>query len=121
MNIGMILKIIIDSYPDIQIIATGSSSFDLSNKVKEPLTGRSLEFILYPFSLNELMQIYKEWEIKGQLENIGYKHVGDQGIKGREVFKRDKQITGFEILDRIPHHLYVCLITVSSQDSNRSH
>jgi len=69
-DIGMVLKIIIDSYPDIQIVATGSSSFDLSNKVKEPLTGRSLEFILYPFSLNELMQIYKEWEIIGQLENI---------------------------------------------------
>lgn len=53
-NIGKILKIIVDTYPEIQIIATGSSSFDLSNKVGEPLVGRSRHFILYPFSLLEI-------------------------------------------------------------------
>ena len=40
--------------PHIQFIATGSSSFDLANQVSEPLTGRSLEFILYPFGLTEV-------------------------------------------------------------------
>lgn len=53
-NIGSILKVFIDTYPDVQIITTGSSSFDLANKIKEPLTGRSFEFTLYPLSLQEI-------------------------------------------------------------------
>lgn len=42
--------------PQIQVIATGSSSFDLSNKIKEPLTGRAIEFFLAPFFLFEISQ-----------------------------------------------------------------
>ena len=53
-NIGKILKVFIDTYPDVQIITTGSSSFDLANKINEPLTGRSFEFTLYPLSLQEI-------------------------------------------------------------------
>ena len=54
LNIGLTLKILVDAYPEIQIIATGSSSFDLSNKIKEPLTGRNVSFALYPISVSEL-------------------------------------------------------------------
>jgi uncharacterized protein len=54
-NIGRKLKLLIDNFPNIQIIATGSSSFDLSNKIIEPLTGRKYEFILYPVSIIELI------------------------------------------------------------------
>jgi hypothetical protein len=54
-NIGLTLKLLIDNYPEIQVIATGSSSFDLSNHVKEPLTGRKIEFTLYPLSIDELI------------------------------------------------------------------
>lgn len=53
-NIGVILKTFVDTYPEVQIIATGSSSFDLANKIKEPLTGRVNEFFLYPLSLEEV-------------------------------------------------------------------
>ena len=53
-NIGLVLKILVDFYPEIQLIATGSSSFDLANKVGEPLVGRSWTFNLYPLSLLEL-------------------------------------------------------------------
>jgi predicted AAA+ superfamily ATPase len=53
-NIGLVLKIINDTFPDVQIIATGSSSFDLANKLSEPLTGRSREFKLFPLAWNEL-------------------------------------------------------------------
>lgn len=53
-NIGAILKSFLDTYPEIQIIATGSSSFDLANKINEPLTGRAFEFILYPLSVSEI-------------------------------------------------------------------
>ncbi len=56
-NIGAILKLYIDTYNDVQIIATGSSSFDLANKINEPLTGRSFEFILYPLSLEEIKEV----------------------------------------------------------------
>ena len=55
-DIGVILKTFIDTYPNIQIVATGSSSFDLSNKINEPLTGRAFEFILYPLSVAEIKQ-----------------------------------------------------------------
>jgi len=69
-NIGLILKILVDTYPDIQIIATGSSSFDLAEKVSEPLTGRVDRFILYPFSFKEIEQKYNRFEISAKLENI---------------------------------------------------
>ncbi len=53
-NIGKTLKLLHDSFPEMQLLATGSSSFELSDKVAEPLTGRKAEFILYPFSIEEL-------------------------------------------------------------------
>lgn len=55
-NIGLTLKLMVDNLPEIQIIATGSSAFDLRNKLNEPLTGRKYEFHLYPFSTSELLQ-----------------------------------------------------------------
>jgi GrpB-like predicted nucleotidyltransferase (UPF0157 family) len=49
--------------------------------------------------------------IKAGLENLGYYHNGNQGVTGREVFKRTKQTIDHFLLDTIPHHLYVCHIT----------
>ena len=54
-NIGIILKIIVDSFPEIQMIATGSSSFELASEVNEALTGRKFEYFLFPISYNELV------------------------------------------------------------------
>lgn len=48
-------------------------------------------------------------QIKSALEKIGYYHNGNQGIKNRDVFKRNGKWSS-EILDTITHHLYVCLI-----------
>ena len=45
-NIGISIKLIHDTYPEIKLLVTGSSSLDLSNKITEPLTGRSIETIL---------------------------------------------------------------------------
>lgn len=54
-NIGSVLKYIHDSDEiNCKIIATGSSSFDLSNKITEPLTGRNVKIQVYPYSLEEL-------------------------------------------------------------------
>jgi hypothetical protein len=67
-NIGLTLKLLVDNFPTIQVIATGSSSFELSNKIAEPLTGRKMEFFLYPFSINELLQVYTPLEMDRLLE-----------------------------------------------------
>lgn len=52
---GLALKIIYDNFKDVQLIATGSSSFELARKVNEPMTGRKLEFFLHPFSFGEMV------------------------------------------------------------------
>lgn len=53
-NIGLTAKLIHDTYPNIKLLLTGSSSLDLASKIKEPLTGRSIEYTLYPLSLSEI-------------------------------------------------------------------
>ncbi len=55
-NIGLCVKLITDNIPDVQVVATGSSSFNLSNKINEPLTGRRLEYWMYPLSFGELVE-----------------------------------------------------------------
>lgn len=54
-DIGLTLKIITDQLPEVQLIATGSSSLELSNSVNEPLTGRKYEYQLFPLSIKELV------------------------------------------------------------------
>lgn len=53
-NIGLTLKLIHDTYPEVMLLVTGSSSLDLANKISEPLTGRSTEIRLYPLSIQEV-------------------------------------------------------------------
>jgi predicted AAA+ superfamily ATPase len=68
-NIGLSLKLIVENFPEIQVVATGSSSFDLSNQISEPLTGRKFEFLIYPFSMQELSIGQSEVDINRSLEN----------------------------------------------------
>lgn len=56
MNIGTTLKLIVDKIKNVQVIATGSSSFELNNRANEPLTGRKFEFTLFPVSFSEMVQ-----------------------------------------------------------------
>ena len=67
-DIGINLKILTDSFPDLTIIATGSSSFELANRVNEPLTGRKVSYTLFPIALCELAQHYTPFELSDQLE-----------------------------------------------------
>ena len=69
-NIGMVLKIMVDTYPEIQIIATGSSSFDLAQKVSEPMTGRTFTYMLYPISAEEIRNESSMIEVEAKLENL---------------------------------------------------
>ncbi|GHU94490.1 ATPase [Bacteroidia bacterium] len=54
-NIGITLKLMIDNIANVQLIVTGSSAFEINNKINEPLTGRKFEYHLYPFSTAELI------------------------------------------------------------------
>ncbi len=67
-NIGLTLKLLVENFPDIQVIATGSSSFDLSNSITEPLTGRKKEFFLYPLSVKERYSQPEGNELQRSLE-----------------------------------------------------
>jgi len=68
-GIGLKLKLLYDTKPALQIIATGSSSFDLLNRTNEPLTGRKRTFYLYPISYSELVARADRLEAKRTLDS----------------------------------------------------
>lgn len=59
-NPGLTLKILVDLYPELMILATGSSSFELRNRLSDALTGRYVDFHLYPLSLGEILQTIRD-------------------------------------------------------------
>lgn len=59
-NIGLTLKQMHDNKPKCQLIVSGSSAFELSNNINEPLTGRKWEYQIYPISFTEL-QNHTSW------------------------------------------------------------
>jgi predicted AAA+ superfamily ATPase len=67
-DIGTTLKLIADNVPAVKVIASGSSSFQLVNKLSEPLTGRNRKFYLYPLSIKELVDAYGKIQINKELE-----------------------------------------------------
>ena len=67
-SIGLNLKIMVDTFPKVKVIATGSSSFDLANQISEPLTGRSLTYTLFPISYREISETLGKLESRNQLE-----------------------------------------------------
>ncbi len=69
-DIGINLKILHDEMPQLKIIATGSSSFELANRTKEPLTGRTWTFTLLPIAQVELAQQSSSFELGQQLEDF---------------------------------------------------
>src|SRR3989344_2244126 len=84
-EIGINLKIILDTIPTVKVVATGSSSLDLASKISEPLTGRVWTYRLYPISILELARVYNRFELNTRLEErlvYGsypeiFSHVGD--------------------------------------------
>ena len=69
-NIGMALKIIVDQVPGIRVIATGSSSLELTGQIGEPLTGRKHTLTLYPIAQAELLSIYNRYELRERLDQF---------------------------------------------------
>lgn len=68
-GIGLTMKIITDRFKDIQLFVSGSSSFDLTNKINEPLTGRKWEYQLFPISWEEFESHHGFLFAEQQLEN----------------------------------------------------
>jgi len=69
-DIGRALKIVVDQLPGIYVIATGSSSFELTGQIGEPLTGRKRTLTLYPFAQSELLSIDNRYDLRAELENF---------------------------------------------------
>lgn len=92
-DIGMKIKILHDNNPDQQIIATGSSSFELSQNINEPLTGRAISFSLYPLSFSEILPQYETILSVSQLENIlvygSYPDIIQQDITTAKTYLRN--------------------------------
>lgn len=142
-NIGLTLKLLIDNFPDIQIIATGSSSFELSNRISEPLTGRKIEFHLHPFSLAELVSSSSSLEVNRLLErylvfgtyptavraggdtaerlkelarDYAYKDIlSHQGIRNPELLERLLQALALQIGNEVSYSEIASLLGTSKQ------
>lgn len=69
-EIGINLKLLIDNNPHIRVIATGSATLDLAQKVSESLTGRKIVMWLYPFSYIEMQRYLGAWEAKRRIEEM---------------------------------------------------
>ncbi len=90
-NIGLTIKLISDRIKDVQVIATGSSAFELTNRLNEPLTGRKYEFTLYPLTFGEMVKHHGLLEEKRFIEQrLIYGYYPEIVVKpeeGRELLK----------------------------------
>ena len=91
-DIGRRLKLITDQLPEIQLVATGSSAFELANRLNEPLTGRKWEYRMYPISFGEMVSLHGLLEVKRSLRHrmvFGYypEVVTHQGSE-KEILKQ---------------------------------
>lgn len=68
-QIGLGLKMMVDAMPDLRIIVTGSSSFDLAGQVGEPLTGRKRTLSLFPVAQLELALMHNRFDLRNRLED----------------------------------------------------
>ncbi len=102
--IGESLKIMVDNLPGIQIVVTGSSSFELAGQIGEPLTGRKITLILYPVAQLELKDLYNPFDLKGNLEEYlifgGYPEV-TAATNREEKIQIINEITGSYLLKDI--------------------
>ncbi len=74
-GIGITIKLFTDQLKHVQVIATGSSAFELTDKLHEPLTGRKYEFMLYPLSFGEMVRhhgLLEEKRLIGHRMLFGY-------------------------------------------------
>ena len=129
-NIGLCLKIIHDQIPNVQIIATSSSSFELASKTQESLTGRKHEFKMYPLSFREMVHHTSLLDELSMLEHrlvFGYypeivTHIGTEERDLRDLvdsylFKDVLQIESISKPDKIVRLLKALAYQIGNQIS----
>ncbi len=102
-DVGMGLKILIDNIPDLKLIATGSSSFYLSQKIGEPLTGRKRIVNLFPFAQGELFFSFSTFEIKEKRNDFlifgAYPEVITANTKKEKIIIIDELVSSYLLKD----------------------
>ncbi len=106
-NIGQTLKLIVDNFKDVQLIATGSSAFELRNKLNEPLTGRKYEYLMYPISTAEIV------ETKGIAEAMKTIHTRLLYGSYPDVINRVSDVREI-LIELVDSYLYKDVLTVES-------
>jgi len=102
-NIGLGLKILVDKSPETKIIVTGSSSFELSGQIGEPLTGRKNTLTLFPISQLELKELYNDHELKEQLNQFlifgSYPEIITAKTKAKKIKKVEEIANSYLLKD----------------------
>jgi len=102
-NVGLGLKILVDHVPGISLIATGSSSFDLSGKIGEPLTGRKNILSLFPVAQLELKNLYNTYELKEKLPEFlifgGYPEVITSDTRQKKISRLEEIAESYLLKD----------------------
>lgn len=91
-NIGINLKILHDEQVDLKILATGSSSFELANKIHEPLTGRIWTYNLFPLAFSELSKHYSLFDLKDKLEKVLIYGLYPDVFLANNITSKEKQL-----------------------------
>ncbi|MBQ6474280.1 MAG: ATP-binding protein, partial [Victivallales bacterium] len=69
-NVGAGLKLLVDMLPEVKVIASGSSSFQLASGIGEPLTGRQRTATLYPVAVMELDAEFGGMALRQRLDEL---------------------------------------------------
>jgi len=95
-KIGENLKVLIDEFKNLKVIASGSASFDLSNRLSEPLTGRKKIVQMYPVSAREIIET----------KNRTY---FDQFVENHIIYGGYPEVINLDTLDKRREYLHVLL------------
>lgn len=129
-DIGLRIKIITDQIKAVQVIATGSSSFELTSKLNEPLTGRKREFRMFPLTFAEMVNhtsFLDELRMLPHRMVYGYYpevvcNAGDEQATLKELtdsylYKDIMQLDGINKPDRLVRLLKALALQIGSQVS----
>lgn len=101
--IGESLKMIVDHIPDLKVIVSGSSSFELAGQVGEPLTGRKRTLTLFPAAQLELKTLFNDFEIRQQIAEFlvfgGYPEVVTARTKKEKAGILDELVHSYLLKD----------------------
>ncbi|MEP7129057.1 MAG: ATP-binding protein [Chitinophagales bacterium] len=129
-NIGITLKLITDELKGVQLLVSGSSSFELNNTTNEPLTGRKWEYQLLPLSWQEIesetgypkaMQQLPQRLLYGMYPDV-LNHKGDEvevlrHLSGSYLYKDILAISGIRKPDLLERLLHALALQIGSEVS----